>query len=413
MNDVKLYEKLLGLSEPWQVESVELKMTEKEIMVTVGYDSAWEWFCPTCGLATTNHDHVERRWRHLDSCQFKTMIRARVPRQRCETHGVYTVQVSWAESRSHFTLLFERFAIDVLKQCSVIGAAGLLGISWDEAQGILERAVKRGKSRKQQTPLKRFGIDEKSFAKRHNYVTLVVRLEEGDDAATVEHVGDGRSAESLDGFWNGRSPEQLKEMEAVALDMWEPYIKSVRDHLPQADQAMVFDRFHLVGHMVDAVDQVRRKEHREFQEMGFDLLKGTKYWWLYNEENLPAEMAPEFQVLKSTNLKVGRAWSLKETLRGLWDCRSVKSAREFFGRWYSWAIRSRLPPVKEVARMFKRHLDNIVTYIRHRITNAAAEGLNSKIQELKKRAYGFRNREHFKNAILFHCGGLDLYPELT
>jgi transposase len=109
-------------------------------------------------------------------------------------------------------------------------------------------------------------------------------------------------------------------------------------------------------------------------------------------------------------LKTTRAWSIKESLRDLWRCRSRTWAEQHWRWWYGWAIRSRLSPVQEVARMLKRHLPGVLTYFRHRVTNAASEGLNSKIQRIKKMAYGFRNREHFKTAIFFHCGGLDLYP---
>lgn len=387
-----------------------LKIKEQEVEVVVAYDPATTWGCPECRQAIGIHDHVERRWRHLDSCQFKTMVRARVPRVRCPEHGLVTVRVPWAEERARFTRLFERLAIDVLKECSVTGSCGLLRISWDEAQGILERAVKRGLARKQQQPLRYLAIDEKSFRKRHDYVTLVVNLEGRGESATVEYVGQGRDEQSLEEFWQGLSEKRCAGIEAVALDLWQPYQNSVRAHLPEAEEKMVHDRFHLMGHMVEAVDKVRKQEHRELRQEGYDLLSGTKYWWLHGRENLPATHRAEFAILRGANLKVGRAWSIKETLRELWDYRYQGPAEKFFGRWYGWAVRSRLEPVKKVARMFRRHLKNILTFLRHPITTAAAEGLNGKIQEVKKRAYGFRSREHFRTAIYFHCGGLDLYP---
>lgn len=410
MQDTALYQHLLGLVSPWRVQSVELKLKDQEVEVVVAYDPSTVWACPECSQAMGIHDHVERRWRHLDSCQFRTLVRARVPRVRCPEHGLVTVRVPWAEERSRFTKLFERLAIDVLKECSLLGACGLLRISWDEAQGILERAVRRGLERKKQQPLRYLAIDEKSFRKRHDYVTLVVNLEGKGDSATVEYVGDGRDEQSLSGFWQGLDAKRLAEIEAVAMDLWQAYQNSVRAHLPGAEEKIVHDRFHLMQHMVEAVDAVRKQEHRELLREGFDLLTGTKYWWLHGRENLPREHRSEFAILKGANLKVGRAWSIKETLRQLWEYRYVGAAENFFARWYGWAIRSRLGPVKGVARMFKRHLKNILTFVRHRITTAAVEGLNSKIQEVKKRAYGFRNREHFKTAIYFHCGGLDLYP---
>lgn len=178
--------------------------------------------------------------------------------------------------------------------------------------------------------------------------------------------------------------------------------------MPEAD--IVHDPFHLARHLNAAVDKVRKQEHRQLQTEGDDCLQGTKYWWLYGWENIPAQHRASFDVLKASQLKTSRAWSLKEMFRDFWACETVAEGREFFGHWYSWAIRSRLEPVKKVARSFKRHLENIVTYFDHRLTNASLEGLNSKIQGLIKKACGYRNRERFKTDIMFHCGGLDLYP---
>jgi transposase len=139
-------------------------------------------------------------------------------------------------------------------------------------------------------------------------------------------------------------------------------------------------------------------------------LKGTKYLWLYAEENIPDWRLPAFEAVRDRKLKTARAWGIKETLRALWEYRSVAWARKFFRSWYNWAIRSRLGPVREVARMLRRHLENVLTYCKHRITNGVAEGLNSKIMAIKRRARGFRNPQNFKTAIYFYCGGLDLYP---
>lgn len=198
------------------------------------------------------------------------------------------------------------------------------------------------------------------------------------------------------------------------MDMWEPYYKAVCEHVPLAEHRIVFDRFHIMGHMGDAVDKVRRQEHREFKAAGgadADKLTGAKHLFLYAKENVPAEKRSRLRELLRDNLRVGRAWAWKESLRELWSYTTEGWARRFFGDWYAGAIRSRLEPVKKVARMIKSRLDNIVSYCRYPITNGVAEGLNSKIMTIKRKACGFANREHFKIAIYFHCGGLSLYPE--
>jgi transposase len=156
-------------------------------------------------------------------------------------------------------------------------------------------------------------------------------------------------------------------------------------------------------HMMKAVDTVRKEEHRELREEGRDLLTGTKYLWLYSRENLPESRREEFALLRKKRLRTGRAWAIKESLRDLWTYQSPASARKHFESWYGWAIRSRLKSVKAVARMFRKYLKNVMTFFKHRITNAVSEALNSTIQTIKKKACGFRNREHFKIAIYFHC----------
>ena len=205
-------------------------------------------------------------------------------------------------------------------------------------------------------------------------------------------------------------PEPVREsVEAVAVDMWEPFLKAVDTKLPNAK--IVHDKYHLVSHLTKAVDEVRRKEHKELKQNGLEeLLKGTRYTWLRNPENWTEKDELTFNTLQSQGLKVGRAWAIKETFMGIWDYVYEKSARKFFDRWYWWATHSRLKPIIRVAKMMKRNIDNILTYLQHRITNAAAEGFNSKIQAIKSAARGFRNFAHYRTSILFYCGGLELYP---
>jgi len=233
----------------------------------------------------------------------------------------------------------------------------------------------------------------------------------GIDASTVEYIADDRKQTSLDAYFESFTPEERQGIKAVAMDMWEPYINSTLQHLEDAEDKIVFDRFHIMKHMGEAVDTVRKHEHRELRAEGLDTLTGSKYLWLYAEENLPAKNREKFRTLKSTNLQTTRAWAIKESLRVLWHYHRLGWALKFYKQWFFWATHSRLQPVIDVAYMIKRHFYGIRNYFSAaRITNAAAEGMNSKMQTIKKMAYGFRNREHFKTAIFFHCGGLQLYP---
>ena len=172
----------------------------------------------------------------------------------------------------------------------------------------------------------------------------------------------------------------------------------------------MFDKFHCAAHLNAGVDRVRRAEHHALRAAGDTRLTGTKYAWLRTPAHFTYAKWQAFAALRTSTLKVARAWALKEAAATLWGYRYVGAAQTFFRRWYFWATHSRLPPMIEKARMLKRHLPNILTYLKHRITNATAEGLNSKIQWIRYTARGYRNREHSKTAIYFHCGKLDLYP---
>jgi transposase len=407
MKDFELYQQILGLVEPWRVESVTLKAHEREIEVRVGFADT-HWGCPQCQQRMQIHDYEERRWRHLDSCQFKTIIVSRVPSVRCPDHGSQTVAVPWAEKYARFSRLFERLAIDVMLECSITGACSILGMSWDEADGIKQRAVKRGLARKVPAVMARLCVDEKGMGRGQDYLTIVAQVTE--QQTTVEYVGEERNQASLDTFWEALTAEQLAGVEAVAMDMWEPYVRSTLAHLPGAASKIVHDPFHLVKYMNEAVNEVRKSEHRRLQAQGDDTLKSTRQLWLYGMENLPAKHAQRFAEVKELNLQTSRAWAIKEVFRSFWLCPGAKPAERYFGKWYAWAIRSRLAPIKKVARMCKAHLSNILTFFVHHLTNGPIEGLNNKIQGLIKKAFGYRNKERFKSDIFFHLGGLDLYP---
>jgi transposase len=273
-------------------------------------------------------------------------------------------------------------------------------------QYLKERAVARGRIRKPHVVPKKLGLDEKAIAKGQTYLTITCDLERG----TVEHLADGRTQESAAEYFSTFTESELSSVEAVAMDMWPPFFQVVSWAVPDAATKIVFDPFHVVSHATKAVDLVRRRESRELTTEGDRRLVGSKYLWLYGKENVPRSRRMEFAYLKRANLRTGRAWAMKELLRELWHCKDRKAAERLHSKWHAWVMRSQLPPMKHVARMVKSHLPNILTYYAHRVTNAVSEGINSAIQTIKKRAFGFRNPENFKTAIYFHCGGLELYP---
>jgi len=189
--------------------------------------------------------------------------------------------------------------------------------------------------------------------------------------------------------------------------LFSPFVRNCEKQY-NAESKIVFDLFHIMKHMNMALDDVRRTESRMAESK--EMLKKTRYLWLYSNENLPDKYREKYEILKESDLRTARACVIKENLRNLWNCTTVEEAVSFWKKWHHWASHSRLEPMKKVAWMMKHYLYGILSYFRHHITNAIAEGLNSKIATVQKMACGYRNKEHLKTAIYFHCGNLKLYP---
>ena len=250
MESVELYRQLLGLSEPWTVERVDLDVAKGRVEVYVGHPPAHRFACPECGQQLAVYDHLsERTWRHLDSMQFLTYLHARPPRVSCAQHGVKQVRLPWAQAGGRFTHLFEALGVTVLRATNVKRAGEILRITWDEAWHIMERAVLRGRTAKGHSMPTLLGVDEKAIAKGHSYMTLVCDLQ----AATVEYIGEERREASLAAYFQAFPEQSRQQIEAISLDMWPAYINACQASVPQPDHKMVFDRFHIMGHVLEAV----------------------------------------------------------------------------------------------------------------------------------------------------------------
>lgn len=407
MNDRKLYEQILGIPQPWYVEEVALRLEQGEIEVRVAGHAAVEQ-CPECGKRCSRYDSAERRWRHLDTCQYRTILVAAVPRVDCDEHGVRQVRVPWAEERSRFTALFEALVIDWLQATESLAAVAKgLRLSWDEVSGIRSRAVVRGMKRRGRAPLPAsVGVDETSIRRGHEYITVVNALGQ----ARVLEVIDDRTQASLDAFWSQYDANELKVVESVAMDMWAAYIASTRKHLSMADEKIVFDKFHIMKHLGDAVDKVRRQEHRTLRAAGDDRLARTRYIWLTHPERLEGEARERIEKLRNGALRTARAFRYKEHASRLWGYVRRGMAERLWKQWLRGALRCHLEPIRRVARMIRDYWYGVINAATSDVTNAMSESVNAQIQRIKKRACGFRSRPRFREAILFHLGGLALYP---
>lgn len=382
---------------------VRVDREEKVVETTVSHEGIAH--CPECSQPGSIHDHRERRWRHLDLYEFRAYVIARVPRVSCSEHGVHQLSVPWAEGNSSFTALFERLVISLLGEMTISATANALKLSWSAVDTIMRRAVTRGLQRRTGRVLRRLGIDEKSVKKRHVYFTIVSDLEGGD----VIWVGRGRKRETLDAFWRSLSPEELAGIEGVAMDMHDPYVRSTLAHLPGAENKIVFDKYHVSAYLTRAVDQTRRAIMRERGHEASGL-KRTRFLWLTSGQNLDEDRQEQLEGLRMKYVRLGIAWSNKEHFSEFWRSSTCEIARTFFEHWFADVERTFNAPMIAAARTIQRHLANLLTYITTPITNAMAEGINSRIQLIKFRSRGFRNPDRFERAIMFHCGGLDMNP---
>lgn len=408
MNDLlDHYTNLLGLNETsWSVSSVDLVRGQQKVVVGLVHQKGVPVKCSSCGESGGVFDHAPKRsWRHLDTMKFETEIQAKIPRCRCDECGVKTIQIPWADRFVRLTREFECHTVRVLQECgNVKRATNLLGIDWSATHAIMKKAVERGLERRGDEEIPYVGMDEKSFGRGQDYVSLMTDLVEG----RVLEVVPERTKEAADKLWECLSTEQREGVMGVAMDMWQAYIKSAGEAVPEA--AIVHDKFHIAKYLTEAVDKVRRGEHRELKKSGDETLTGSRQLWLFNHENVRAEKWKRFEELSRADLKTARAWAIKENFRWFWEYTYPGNARKFFKKWYGWATRSQLEPIRKVARMLKGHFERIVSYFEHPITNAVTEGLNSRIQELKSSARGFRGFSNYRARILFYCGKLELMP---
>ncbi len=403
----EFYSHILGIEWPWEVQEIIRDGTTREVRVIVAYAEGEDAFCAKCGKVAAIHDRKARKWRHLDSCNHKTIIESEIPRVRCEEHGVLQVKVPWAEKNSRFTMELERHVCRWLQMASISEVGSMFDLSWDEVAGIQERAVRRGLEKRKKSSPREIGVDETSFQKRHEYVTVILDKDEN----TVLDVLQDRKAGTLGAWFRTQETADLKALESISIDMWDPYIKAVRESFENWESLIAFDRYHVAQHLNKAVDKVRAQEHRELSKAGEpSVLGGTKFDWLRTSARTDNRTGnrPAFMLLSRLNLRTARAWRIKEAATLLWDYRYLGVAEKRWKELLSWISRSKLEPMVKAGRMIRKYFWGILNAIRMKTSNAMLESVNSGIQKIKRMACGFRNRERFRMAILFHFGGLDM-----
>jgi transposase len=403
----EFYSQILGFEWPWEVQEIIRDSTTREVQVIVSYVEGEDAYCPTCGKPAAIHDRKIRKWRHLDSCNHKTIIESNIPRVKCQEHGVLQIRVPWAEKNSRFTLELERHVCRWLQMASISEVGSMFGLSWDAVAGIQERAVRRGLAKRQKASPRNIGVDETSFQKRHEYVTVILDK----DRNTVLDVLQDRKATTLGTWFETQETADLKGLESISMDMWDPFIKAAKQSFENWESLVAFDRYHVAQHLNKAVDKVRAQEHRELiTEYGMSDLSGTKFDWLKTSTNTDNRTGNRraFMQLSRSNLRTARAWRIKEAATLLWNYSYLGVAQKHWNELLSWISRSKLTPMIKAGKMIRNYFWGILNAIRLKVSNAMLEAVNSGIQRIKRMACGFRNRERFRMAILFHFGGLDM-----
>lgn len=402
MDTTDFYQQLLTPPTPWKVCRVVL--SEKHVDVWLEHKD-FKWACEKCGTACSIYDHTEERsWRHLNTCERQTWIHASLPRVQCTEHGVHQIKAPLSGPRSNLTFLMECWTIDVLLECNRKGASKLTELSWDQVDLVMQKAVDRGLEHREEKLPEIMGIDEKSVFKRHKYCTIITDIKQG----TVYDVINARTKEVVEPWFRERE-SLCPQVEKVAMDMSAGYAGMVT-RLTDAD--ICFDHFHVTQKVTDAVNEVRKQEQKALPD---DVDKTdffrSRFLFLYNEENVPENRTEQFERLKKIAIKTSRAWAIKENFREIWSCSTLEDAEAFFKKWFWWATHSRLKPIRKAAHTIKNHWQGVANAIVYKITNACTEGLNSKMEKMKRDAYGFRSKARFRVAALFNCGGLALYPK--
>lgn len=400
MDYQKLFAAALEISSPWFIEKVEFKdgPSSRELHLTIGHKKGVKF--KHKGELCSVYDHHYRVWRHLNFFQHECYIHAHVPRIKDKDGKVRLVEVSWANSNSSFTVLFEAYTALLVKGGMSITAAGkYANVSYKVIHRIIKSLVMGAMIEQPLENVTELAIDETSTKKGHNYFTILT------DRKRKKVVGicEGKSKESV----KLASEEMIirgvdvSKVRTITMDMSKSYIGAARDYFEQAK--IVFDRYHISAQLNKAVDEIRRKDQREYHE-----LTKSRFLWLKNSKKLSERDRIKVSYLSSTYPNIGTAYRLKEMLKEVLDeaanDHSIKPIKE----WMKVALQTDLKPLHSFVKMLKRHWYGIKTYFKKHITNAYAERVNLKIQEIKRIAKGYRNLTNYKMMIYFHLGGLDL-----
>jgi transposase len=348
----------------------------------------------------------ERQWRDLSMRKATLILRYRPRRIDCPRCGVRVEDFPWAEPWARVTRALGNAVALLARELSWQGRARQYGLNWKTVAGIVRRAVQYGLGKRKRPPVHVIGIDEVSRRKGQVYLTVVYDLER----RVLLWVGDDRTEEAVKPFFTkAMGRRRCATLRVVCVDMWAAYANLVEEYARNAQ--ILFDRFHIVKHLNEAVDEVRRSEMRRLVGKEKAEFKSTRWLLLKNPWNLTTDQQERLSTLVRLNLPIVRAWYLKEAFQLFWDYRQRARARAHLEKWMNSAMRSRLEPLKRFVRMLRSHLAGILAWTNIRLSNGALEGMNNKIKSISHRSFGFRSAKNFIAAIYHCCARLPLPEE--
>lgn len=375
------------------------RFTDHELVVSVA-PAKRSSFCGWCGKRAPRYDRRTRRWRHLDMCGLVVELEYAIRRVDCKHCGVTTEWVPWADGDSGFTRPFEDYVAHLAQRTDKTTVTRLMRIAWATVGRIAERVVERLGPDDWLDGLKNIGIDELSYRRHHEYLTIVT----DHDTGRVVWAHPGKNAATLKLFFEQLGPERTRKLEVVTMDMSEAYRTAVAEAAPHV--RIVFDRFHVQRLAHDALDKVRRMQWRSADPEDKDSIKGTRYALQKNPWNLTRAEWDKVSSVQRSNKGLFRAYLLKETLCDILDRHQVNVARDKLDEWRAWAARSRLPPFRKLARTIKEHAEGILAYVATGLSNGRSEGLNGKVRTITRRAYGFHDPWSLVALITLCCSGI-------
>jgi len=384
---------------------VSVKFIDNELRITLDAKKGRKLPCSICETRCHSKDILkERRWSHVSLWGIPVSISYRPRRVSCPEHGVKVERIPWSMGKRPISFPL----ITVLAFWSRLlpwdQVARLYKVSWNTVRSAVEAAVEYGREREDYGGVRFIGIDEISRKKGHTYHTNVYDLER----KRLIWSGAHRDKDSLRRFFQWWGNKRTAAIEGVCCDMWQNYIDVIHECCGEA--VIVFDKFHIVRHLMEAIDTVRKMEARALAETGCEILKGTKYLWLKNPWNLTEHQKITLSELLKSSFKIVRAYLLKELFRRLWAYKSKAWATKYLKRWFWWATHSRLKPLREFAWMLRRHEEGILAYFDLRIDNGIVEAMNNNAKAISHRARGYRSENTFSLALIHGLGRLQL-PE--